>query len=170
MRQEIDMEMTLPHDEQYHFDNFADLLSEAIRGLIQHSHARSYNAGWWQDPVTGADLIPPHLNGSANEIREQYTPYVLATKIALIHSEVSEMLEAIRTDVQDNKLPEFKGVTVESADVMIRVADLMGMLTMLNKNAYEYDLASAILAKFWYNKKRGDHSVAQRLDLGGKKF
>ncbi len=170
MKQEVDLTLELPHDEQYHFTNSADVIDEAIRTLIQHCHARSYNAGWWIDPVTGEELIPPHITGFENQIREAYRPYVYATKIALIHSEASEMLETIRTDADDDKLPQFKGVTVEAADVVIRIMDHIGMLTMLTNGAYEYNLGAAILAKLTVNASRADHSIAKRLEPGGKKF
>lgn len=169
-RHEVDLGMVLPHDEHYHFDNAADLLHQAIDILVQHCHARSYNAGWWVDPITGESLIPEHVNGEANEIRNSYAPYVLATKIALIHSEVSEMLEAVRVDANDDKLPQYKGVTAEAADVVIRVCDLIGMLTITNGDSLEYDLAGAIVAKLAFNSTRVDHSLAKRLAPGGKKF
>lgn len=52
--------------------------------------------------------------------------------IALVHSEVSEALEADRKDLNDDKLPEYKGVHVELADVVIRILDWNGA----NKNPY----------------------------------
>lgn len=169
-RQEIDLTMVLPHDEQYHFDNSADLIRDAIGHLVQHCHAKSYNAGWWLDPVSRQPLIPEHLNGAESEIREQYMPYVIATKIALIHSEVSEMLEAERCGTMDDKLPEFAGVTVEGADVIIRVCDLLGMLTITSDNDPKYDLAAALLTKLSYNTSRVDHTLAARQEPGGKKY
>lgn len=173
-RQEIDLNADAPVEEWYRFSNAADLIAEAIGTLTQHCHARSYNAGWWLDPVSAKSLIPGEddrdFGGVSEAATHAYFPYVLATKIALIHSEVSEMLEAVRVDANDDKLPQYKGVTVEAADVVIRVCDLIGMLTIQSSNSLEYDLASAILDKLAVNGVRADHSIAKRLAPGGKKF
>lgn len=185
MRQEIDLSMTLPYDEQYHFDNAADVIAQAVDMLVQHCHARSYNAGWWRDPLTGKTLIPGEEEERflpEDEItKDRYFPYVVATKIALIHSEVSEMLEAVRVDAFDGKMPVYKGVTAEGADVVIRVCDLIGMF--MQKEASEqqtlstfhiavcaYNLSGAILEKLTVNKTRVDHSMEARLKPNGKKF
>ena len=69
-------------------------------------------------------------------------------KIALIHSEISEALEAARTDfyAEDHHVPEFPNFVVELADAVIRIADLSRLLGM--------DLAGAIVAKMEYNDTR----------------
>jgi NTP pyrophosphatase (non-canonical NTP hydrolase) len=61
----------------------------------------------------------------------------IGEKLALIHSEVSEALEAYR---KDEPLDE------ELADVMIRVADLAGWLKI--------DLSEAIINKMIFNETR----------------
>jgi NTP pyrophosphatase (non-canonical NTP hydrolase) len=66
-------------------------------------------------------------------------PREMGTLLALIHSEVSEALEADRKGWHDN-------FTEELADICIRVFDLCGSLNI--------DLEKAILEKMEYNKGR----------------
>lgn len=69
-------------------------------------------------------------------------------KLALIHAEVSEVLEEIRLpeEVSSKKIPNFSTIEEELADVAIRLIDFAG--------AYDYDIAGAIVAKMEYNKTR----------------
>tara|TARA_R110000782_G_scaffold116486_1_gene206536 strand:+ start:879 stop:1214 length:336 start_codon:yes stop_codon:yes gene_type:complete len=68
-------------------------------------------------------------------------------KIALIHSEISEALEALRqNNPSSNKIIEFSSLEEELADAMIRIMDFAF--------ASNLDLAGAILAKIEYNKGR----------------
>lgn len=77
--------------------------------------------------------------------------------IALMHSELSEALEALRKDPleKDAKVTEFYNVEVEFADVIIRILD--------TAKVRNYDIAGAILAKMKYNDTR-------EYKHGGKKF
>jgi NTP pyrophosphatase (non-canonical NTP hydrolase) len=67
-------------------------------------------------------------------------------KIALVHSELSEALEADRKDLMDDKLPDREGREVELADTMIRIFDLAGR--------YDLDLGGALVAKIAFNASR----------------
>jgi hypothetical protein len=149
-----------------------EMIQEGIKLLVQHCHAASYNRGWWHDPITGFSLIPGELNlidpfakMDMEMIIKAWFPYVIATKIALIHSEVSEGLEAFRTDEMDDKIP-FMGITAEMGDAVIRIADLMACLQEQAKLQFagnsDYDLGAAILAKIPYNSTRKDHDFAGR--------
>ena len=66
--------------------------------------------------------------------------------LALIHSEISEALEADRKDLMDDKLPYRKGLEVELADAFIRICDMAGGLSM--------DLGGAVEEKLAYNTTR----------------
>jgi len=76
--------------------------------------------------------------------------------IALMHSELSEALEAIRNgNPPDDKIPEYTGVEAELADVIIRIMDMAA--------AKGYRVGEAVVAKINYNKNRP-------YKHGGKKF
>lgn len=90
------------------------------------------------------------------------SPETFATKLALVHSEVSEALEAGRKDLMDDHLPHRKGVEVELADAIIRILDLAGALKL--------DIEGAILEKMEYNAQRADHKPENRAAANGKKF
>jgi len=74
-------------------------------------HAAQVKAGWWTDPQTG-------LRKERNQ----------GQLIALMHSEVSEAVEADRKNLMDDKLPLRKGVEVEIGDMLIRLGDFVGSL------------------------------------------
>lgn len=68
-------------------------------------------------------------------------------KIALMHSELSEALEADRKNIEsDDKIPEFTGLEAELADLIIRVLDFAG--------AKDLRLGEAIQAKLLFNLTR----------------
>lgn len=89
-------------------------------------------------------------------------PFNFGEKIALMHSELSEALEAYRKDLMDSHLPLRKGVEVELADAVIRI---MGTARKLG-----LDLAGAIIAKADYNDTREDHKPENRKGEHGKRF
>lgn len=114
-------------------------------------HEESSERGWW-DEVTqleDADLV--HLIKNIH-----------ATKLALIHSEISEALEGLRKDTMDEHLLNRKSIEVELADALIRIFDLAGHMDL--------DLAGAVIEKGRYNIIRVDHNKENRGRTDGKKF
>lgn len=114
-----------------------------ISGWIYNCHEASKQGGWWDG-----------LN--AND------PYVFATKLALVHSEISEALEGGRKGKMDDHLPYRKAEEVELADALIRIFDLAG--------ARGLDLEGAMVEKMTYNAQRADHKPENRAAVGGKKI
>lgn len=100
---------------------------------------------WWKDPATGE---PKERN--------------FGELIALVHSELSEALEADRKGLMDSHLPHRKGVEVELADAVIRIFDMAGGLGL--------QLGEAIAEKLAYNQQRSDHKAENRLAEGGKRY
>lgn len=121
-----------------------------LGALVEECHTRSVNAGWWDGS----------RNGEFGEINPSIE--TLATKIALIHSEVSEMLEGLRKGHPDEKLPHRSAEEVEAADVLIRLFDYAGVRG--------FDLEGAVREKLEYNSVRADHKPENRAKEGGKKI
>lgn len=179
-KQTIDLKASC--DGRYEYFTAGDVITDAVNMLVQQCHAASYNRGWWHDPITGASLIPnddTEVSPNGEAVRMAWFPYVVATKIALIHSETSEGLEAYRVGAMDDKIPEFAGITAEMADVVIRVCDLMGCIQWYNASRTtgevpvelaKYELGAAIMAKLPFNAGRIDHGFAKRKEPGGKLF
>lgn len=75
-------------------------------------------------------------------------------RIALIHSEVSELLEWVRKPGESDHIPA-SGEAEELADIIIRVIDYADL--------YGEDLAGALMAKLEFNRGRGYRHGGKKL-------
>jgi len=112
------MEMVKPKKLEF----LSDFVFEFFR-VQEVVHSTAVGKGWW--------------DGEANT----------GEKIALMHSELSEALEALRNgDPPDDKIPGFSGSEAELADVIIRIMDFA--------SHFKLRVAEAVLAKAAYNETR----------------
>lgn len=133
--------MQTPHD----MDETESAAYYGLRFASRLAHGTAREAGWYNDPTTG---LPVQRN--------------FGEVVALMHSELSEALEADRKKLMDDKLPHRDGREVEFADCIIRILDTAEALGL--------DVAGALIEKNRFNKQRADHKLANRAQDGGKKY
>lgn len=112
--------------------------------LATIEHGRNLAMGWWDH----ADSLNRTM--------------VRASKLLLMHSEISEATEGLRTDAMDSHLPDRRSVEVEIIDVLVRIMDFAGEMKL--------DLNGAWDDKTAFNRTRADHKRENRSAAGGKKF
>jgi hypothetical protein len=132
------------------------MTANVINDLQNEIHQGNVKAGWWTDLKTGTDLAQEARQGT------RLGKALVAEKLALVHSEVSEALEGHRKSLNDDKLTDRLQIEVELADAIIRILDLTGALKL--------DIGGAIQAKREYNSKREDHQIANRMSTNGKAY
>lgn len=139
-------------------------IEQGTNALVEACHAASKNAGWWVHQASGADLIAIITDKAI--IKSSFVARagkaLVAEKLCLIHSEISEAMEGHRKGLMDEKLPHRSMLEVELADAVIRIADLAG--------AMQLDLGGAIAEKLAYNATRADHKPEARAAAGGKAY
>lgn len=104
-------------------------------------HEWARGKGWWEEREALVDSLVTSEGKAFAKATNQ------SSIIALIHSELSEALEAIRHgNPPDDKIPEFRGLEAELADTVIRIHDMAG--------AYGLRVGEAIEAKMAFNQTR----------------
>lgn len=131
-------------DRQKRLEDIKDGSMAYLKELLFIAHHTSKDKGWWDEQ-------------DGNHPYELSTERI-ASKICLMHSELSEALEEVREDrlnswYQDNGKPE--GLPAELADVVIRIFDLCG--------AMDIDLEKAIVEKMLYNMTRPHKHGGKRI-------
>lgn len=122
-------------------------IMDSLENLQHAIYTGNVEAGWWKNIKTGQAF-------------EQGDVTLILSKLALVHSEVSEATEGVRKGLNDDHLKDRPMAEVELADAIIRAFDLAG---------HEgWDLAGAIIEKLYYNANREDHKIENRLKEGGK--
>jgi hypothetical protein len=110
-----------------HFD-----LRHMLGSFQSEVHENALSHGWWDGDRNDGELI------------------------SLIHSELSECIEALRTgNPESKKIPGYCHAAEELADAVIRILDMC--------EARGWDLAGAMMAKH-------NHNIGRRMKHGGKLF
>ena len=136
-------------------------VTRAVNDLVGACHNASYSAGWWTHRATGMNLRDV-VRSPDNPLEELLAGALVAQKLCLTHSEVSEAMEGHRKGLMDDHLPHRPMIEVELADAVIRIADLAGALGI--------DLGGAVQEKLQYNAQRADHKPEARSAQGGKAY
>ena len=106
-------------------------VKNTINNLCRHAHGAAVKSGWYESDRGDLELL------------------------ALIHTEISECVEAIRHDnPPDEHCPWHPSSVVELADAVIRIADMCGYRG--------WDLGSAIVDKMIANESRGHRHGGKR--------
>lgn len=104
---------------------------------------------WGDKFVVAYEALETEAYTIAEEHGFHECPGNFGEKIALMHAELSEALEAFRKDglnVRSEHIPEFNAIEEEFADVIIRIMD--------SSQEWLLNVSGALLAKMEYNRTR----------------
>ena len=130
-------------------------LEESVGEALDHfaEKTREYTR---QQVGAAVAVMAPTLIPTVDTLGEQITAFMnvqgfrgcdnTGEKIALMHSELSEALEADRKDLPSDHIEGFTGVEEELADTVIRILDFAGH--------HQLRLGEAIIAKLQFNLSR----------------
>lgn len=93
-----------------------------INELAEQMHERAREKGFWEDMQSAVS------ESTVN--REAIRAAFLTQKIALIVSELGELVEALRAPGPCTKIPEITSFEEEYVDTLIRLLDLGGFLNI----------------------------------------
>lgn len=127
----------------------------AFKSMQADAHKTAVDKGWHDKRNELIKLVDDHSSSDRDGMRSFATKLVISQMLCLCHSEISEGLEGLRKDLDDDKIPEFSMLEAEIADTIIRFMDLA--------EAFNLRVAEAVVAKARMNKGR-DHLH------GGKSF
>lgn len=133
------------YSETIQSERVAELIAHNFTSLRRVCHGIAVESGWWTDLETGEKIERNH-----------------GELFALMHSEISEAMEAHRKNKMDDHLTHRQGVEVELADAVIRILDYCG--------AHNIDIGGALVEKLQYNVDRADHKLESRKKADGKKY
>lgn len=130
------------------------ILSQVLNESSRNMYLSAREKGFYDDYFELRDYMISQIEAGRLEPRlaKRYMDILekmfVSSKIALIHSELSEALEALRDNIEnDDKIKEYSGYEAEMADTLIRVLDLSG--------SSKLNIGGALQAKLDYNKTRG---------------
>ncbi len=136
----------------------SSLFVTAWNQIAAAAHANSQSHGWWDAPDWIADFAKKAgLTLQQADQLATAAPRNDGELLALIHSEASEALEALRDGnppCEKAGCESFTQAEVELADVVIRIMDMAAF--------HGWDIAGAVEAKHAYNLTRA-HKHGGRL-------
>ena len=128
------LQLTEKDEEATTGSNTEDRFVTWFNAMAKTVHATAVSKGWWDS--VDAKTIRSIVSGIQQSLPSGFEKELVriarmlderndGEMIALIQSEASEALEALRQgNPPDDKIPEFSGAEAELADVIIRIMDL----------------------------------------------